>query len=123
MADEIPEPVNETSGRLAEAMSQIKGIPPSWIEAARNGYWHDYVSPLNFPAMALVEHLQILASQPTTSPESAKQIMELMRQVVNGEFDGTKEEADAWFKSPEGRKAMNDLMHGKKRGNPSRPEE
>jgi len=37
-------------------------------------------------------------------------VNEVARAVINGEFDGTVAESEAWAKSPEGQKTFKDLM-------------
>lgn len=54
---------------------------------AREGYYDDYRSPLATPIMQLVQDLQACGQN------------ELANRAVNGEWDGTREEAEAWRKA------------------------
>jgi hypothetical protein len=67
---------------------------------AANGYYHDFLSPLDFPAVVLEEDLRKAG---TPAAEA------LRMRHLNGEFDATKEESDEWAKSPEGQNAMRRL--------------
>lgn len=71
------------------------------IQAAERGIYDDYESPLATPLNALVEDLGSLSL-----PEAES----LIERVKAGEFDGTKEEADAWARSPEGRRTFDSLI-------------
>jgi hypothetical protein len=87
------------------------------IEKARAGYFHDYESPLTFPELALVAELRNMALLPTTGPQSKRQLLELARAVINGEYDATPAESEEWARSPEGQATFQELMRGaKKRG-------
>ena len=52
---------------------------------AREGYYDDYRSPLVTPIVQLVTDLRAAGKH------------ELAKRAMNGEFDGTREEADEWF--------------------------
>jgi len=88
-----------TRERLAEAMTEA-GCPDRLISNARAGFYDDYLSPLAFPIHRLVADLRA-AGQPG-----------LARRAMDGDFDGTREEADAWAASPEGQQAFRDLLGG-----------
>ena len=70
---------------------------------AEAGTYHDYLSPLDTPALQLELDLldAILASN--------KEANELRARHHNGEFDATKEEGDEWAASPEGKAAFAEL--------------
>lgn len=78
-----------TTERLALALEQA-GAPPYMIERARNGYYDDYTSPLAGPIMQLVADAR------------AEGLSRIAERAADGEFDGTREESDAWAHSPEG---------------------
>ena len=75
-----------TKDRLASALRDI-GLTDLAAEAAR-GQYDDYESPLAFPLMTLVHNLIAIAT-----PEARA----LADRIIDGDFDGTKEEADAWL--------------------------
>lgn len=72
------------------------GLEAMALEAEK-GIYHDYLSPLDDPAMQLDRDLVecIWAGN-----EAAK---DLRRRHHNGEFDASAEESDDWARSPEGR--------------------
>lgn len=80
-----------TTERLAQAL-EARGNPrlAGMIRKARAGEYDDYLSCSPTPINDLVRDLR-------QNGES-----ELAGRAMRGEFDGTKEEADAWANSPEG---------------------
>ena len=68
---------------------------------AREGYYHDFLSPLAAPCMQLEADLRAIG---TTEAESIRQ------KHLNGEFDATTEEGDAWAESPDGKAAFEQLI-------------
>ena len=78
-----------TKERLAKALRE-SGCPPRMVELASSGYYDDFESPLATPCMQLVHDLRDLKK------------FALAKRAMDGEFDGTKEEADDWFEK-EGR--------------------
>jgi hypothetical protein len=69
-------------------------------DKAATGYYHDYLSPLAAPCIQLAEDLAKVGT-----PEA----LALRKRHLNGEFDATKEESDAWAASPDGQDAFNSL--------------
>lgn len=82
------------------------------VQRAIDGYYHDYQSPLAFPVMQLMRDLHALIEAPTTGPKAKAALNELGCRVINGDFDATKEEADAWAAGPEGQEAFRELLGG-----------
>lgn len=76
-----------TKERLAAALREA-GLLDLAAEAER-GLYDDYESPMAFPQMNLVHRLGEVGT-----PEA----LAIADQVRNGDFDGTTEEAEAWFK-------------------------
>jgi len=68
---------------------------------AKTGYYDDFRSPLATPIVQLVVDLTRAGH------------LDLAERAKEGEFDATKEEADAWAKSPEGQILMQKLKSGK----------
>lgn len=87
-----------TKERLATALRGI-GLPTLADEAAR-GMYDDYESEMVFPLITLVHRLG-----EAMTPEANA----LIERIKDGEFDGTKEEADAWFER-EGRGLFGGLL-------------
>jgi len=50
------------------------------------GYYDDFQSPLSFPKIALVDQLEAIAMH------------DFACRVIAGEFDATRQEAEAWFR-------------------------
>lgn len=89
-----------TTEKLALAL-EAEGAPPEMIVSARDGYYHDFLSPLAMP------ETQLLADA------RAHGLARIAQGVLDGEWDATKEESDAWAKSPDGQATMRDLLGGK----------
>lgn len=97
MTDETP-----TAERLAAALEEA-GLPPELVERARAAEFDDYRSPHAMPLITLVSELRAIGT-----PAAAG----IIQRVIEGEFDGTKAEADAWAASPEGRATFAELVGG-----------
>lgn len=89
-------PTEPTTERLARALEEA-GAPESMIEAARAGIYDDFKSPLARPITTLVRACQKAG------------LIDLAHRAMNGEFDGTQAEADAWMASSEGQAARRGL--------------
>lgn len=90
-----------TKDMLADALEEA-GCHAA-AELARQGYYHDYLSPLDAPTMQLVEDLTKIGT-----PEA----MAIRERVKDGDFDASKEEADAWAASQDGQEAFARLQEG-----------
>jgi hypothetical protein len=73
-------------------------------DKAAQGYYHDFLSPLDFPEMQLVNDL-LRVGTPAA--------LRLRIRVINGEFDASKEESDAWAASEEGQSELRRLIEPK----------
>jgi len=63
--------------------------------------------------MALANDLWMLANDSSRSRTAAGlALLGLRQRVIDGEFDASKAESDAWAASPEGRQAFRDLLGG-----------
>lgn len=69
-------------------------------DKAATGYYDDFLSPLAAPINQLVADLSAIGTPATKA---------LAERAIAGEFDATKEESDAWAKSPEGCAAFSQL--------------
>jgi hypothetical protein len=99
-----------TSEKLADALAQVPGIPPAMVDRAREGFYDDYRSPLAMPQTKLIADLTQAKQQPECPKISRALINALIRDVRQGEFDGTSEEAAAWAASPEGIATFNEMF-------------
>jgi hypothetical protein len=100
-----------TTAKLARAMSEIPGVPKAMIQRAIDGYYHDFLSPLDFPEIQLVSDLRDLAKTPATPRNSRPLLMSLALAVIDGQYDASKEESDAWAASPEGQETFRQLVN------------
>ena len=95
-------PPQSTKQRLAAALRDA-GFLDLAEEAAR-GMFDDYESPNAMPLHNLVARLREQMSV-------AADVM--IARVIEGEFDGTEAEADAWARSPEGQATFRELLRGR----------
>lgn len=92
-----------TKDRLAQAMREA-ALPDNMINAACEGYYDDYLSPHADNMAVLLNHLMTIGTVAALS---------LRQRVINGEFDGTLEESEAWANSPDGQRAFRELTRRK----------
>lgn len=90
-----------TKDMLAQALREV-GLQGMAALAAQ-GYYHDFLSPLDLPEITLVENL---AQAARDNPLQSDAILALRRRVIDGDFDASKEESDEWAASPEGQAAF-----------------
>jgi hypothetical protein len=95
-----------TTAKLARALEAVPGVPEAMIARARDGYYHDYLSPLDMPEVQLIADLRELASAPATPRNSRPLLRALATAVIDGQYDATKEESGEWMRSPEGQETM-----------------
>lgn len=98
-----------TTVKLAKALQEIPGVPREMIQRVVDGYYHDYLSPLTFPEIQLVADLRELEFAPATPRNSRPLLRDMRQRVLDGEFDASKEESDAWAASPEGQETFQQL--------------
>jgi hypothetical protein len=104
----MPEAEHSTV-KLAKALAEIPGVPAEMMTHVVDGYYHDFLSPLAFPEIQLVQDLRELASRPATPHNSRPLLCEMAKRVIDGEFDATKAESDEWARSEEGQAAFREL--------------
>jgi hypothetical protein len=97
--------------KLAEALREV-GLT-TMADAAATGYYHDFLSPLPMPSMALAEDLAEVAGNPAMPPDQKAAVLAVRERHLNGDFDATAAESDEWAASPEGREAMSKLASGR----------
>lgn len=73
-----------TKEKLTQALIEANA-PFAMVELARDGQYDDYESDSATPQLNLIRDCQIFG------------LNGIKARVMNGDFDGTKEEADAWF--------------------------
>lgn len=81
-----------SSERLARVLAD-NGLQALAIRAMQDEF-HDFQSPHELPEFTLVAELRKVGAE------------EMAQRVIDGEFDATKEESDAWAASPDGQAAM-----------------
>ena len=74
---------------------------PEMAAKAKTGYYHDFMSPLDFPCLQLAKDLHD-AGTPAA--------LALRSRHMNGEFDATSEESDEWARSAEGQDPFRGLL-------------
>jgi hypothetical protein len=87
-----------TKDRLAKALREAD--MPAMADLAETGLYDDFLSSLDLPQLALMKALDSVGT-----PAAAA----IRARVINGEFDATKEESDAWAASPEGQEIFRSL--------------
>ena len=87
-----------TKDRLANELRKI-GLE-DMAQRAEKGRYDDFLSESATPILDLVSALKVVGS-----PESQA----LARRAMDGDFDATKEESDAWAASPEGQGIIGSL--------------
>lgn len=100
-----------TTVKLARALREVPGVPDIMITRAEEGYYHDYLSPLAMPVLALMNDLTILARTPSTPRNSRPLLRQLARRVGAGEFDASEAESDEWARSEDGQETMKLLLN------------
>jgi len=96
--------MTHTKDKLADALFAA-GLFDMSLKA-RDGYYHDYLSPLDFPDLQLEQDLR------QAGTEAA---MALRDRHLNGEFDASKEESDEWAASDDFKEAMATLFGSAKK--------
>lgn len=99
-----------TKDKLARALADLS--LDVMASKAAEGYYHDFLSPLDTPEIQLCHDLAEAAA--AEEGDRQKAILALRKRVINGDFDASKKESDDWAASPEGRAAFNSLLKGRK---------
>src|SRR5215831_17326779 len=81
-----------TSRKLADALRAIPGVPAAMIRRAEQGYYHDFLSPLDHPIIQLVTDLRALAGDPTIEVASRSALRAMTDQAMAGEYDAKQGE-------------------------------
>lgn len=72
-------------------------------DKAATGYYHDFLSPLDTPCIQLATDLEAQGT-----PEA----LALLSRHMDGEFDASKDESDAWMDTSEARGIFQSLCGG-----------
>jgi len=90
-----------TTIKLARALITAEA-PDEMIGKAVTGYYDDFKSQRANNIVALVEDAKKAG------------LTNIMERAIDGEFDSTREESEAWARSPEGQQVLGELLKGKK---------
>jgi len=87
-----------TKDILSAALVEV-GLPVMGRKAAQ-GYYHDFLSPLDFPELDLIGDLTEIGTPPALA---------MRARVMDGEFDASIAESEAWVASPDGQETISRL--------------
>ena len=93
-----------TKDRLADELMKL-GLMDMSLKA-RGGYYDDFLSPEDDNIGLLCRDLAAVGT-----PEA----LALRARAIDGDFDGTAEESEAWAQSQEGIEALSELLGGPQR--------
>lgn len=85
-----------TTAFLSRVLAE-HGAPGHMVSLAAEGHYDDYKSPLATPCIQLLADLR------------AEGLNQLAEWHMDGVFDATRAESDAWAKSPEGQAVFREL--------------
>jgi hypothetical protein len=100
----------KTSEMLAEVLESV-GLD-AMAAKARADQYHDFLSDDALCAITLERELRE-ARDASDDPIMQKLIEDIRQHHLNGDFDASKEESDAWAASEEGQAAFGALLRGK----------
>lgn len=98
-----------TKDKLAAALREV-GLDHMAALAAE-GHYHEFLSSLPLPLITLVTDMGDAARDAEQMKRIA--ILELRRQVIEGDFDASHEESEAWANSDDGKRTFGDLLGAK----------
>lgn len=105
--------MSETAPSQVPLVVRLKELGLYNIAArAEQNEFHDYLTPHAMPQHVLVDALDKAAKN---YPSIAPAILQIRRDVIDGIYDATKEESDAWAKSPEGQDVFRQLYQERKK--------
>lgn len=100
-----------TKDKLAAALREV-GLD-DMADRAATGYYHDFLSPLDFPEMQLEADLSYARDNTdgkNWSVAFAGQVEALRQRVINGDFDASTEESEEWAASEDGQATFDRLV-------------
>lgn len=92
--------MESTKSKLAHAL-RAAGFE-QLANRAEQGEFSDFEGPHAVPKVELVGELSRIYKNPVIASVVCQKAHVIAQQVMRGEFDDTKEEAEAWANSPEG---------------------
>lgn len=100
-----------TKDMLADELMKL-GLMDMSLKA-RGGYYHDFLSPLATPEIQLCNDLQQAAQRLKRIDQLKDQqaILMLRQRVIDGDFDASLEESEAWAESADGQAAFGMLVN------------
>ena len=98
----------KTYEKLAAALREV-GLE-EMAKKADTGYYHDFLSPIAFPEMALAADLAALRGKEVMGSPRWHQINALRNRHLNGDFDADLAESEEWMSGPDGQEAMRELL-------------
>lgn len=102
-----------TAVYLGRVLEDYAGMPLLATKALAFHYDDYFCPPEIDDGMNLHRLIADLQNAMRRAPQVTRvRAKEIERAAKEGEFDGTREEADAWGESPEGQAVMRELMRG-----------
>lgn len=98
--------MKHTKDKLAAALREI-GLN-EMAERAGDGMYDEFTSPLALPMMQLIRDLTYAMN--AVEPDAGQPIAKLRKRVVDGDFDATEAESDAWAASEDGQETFSMLV-------------
>lgn len=89
--------MNETTKKLVAAL-RLAGASEAMILKAEAAQYDDYLSDSAFPIMDLVIDAR------------REGLVRIVTRAIDGDFDATREESDAWAASEDGQATFNELL-------------
>jgi hypothetical protein len=100
----------KTSQHLADVLRDA-GFEDLAKRAERDEF-HDFLSPHATPELLLAALLADLSTHPKVHERQRIAAHMIRQRLIDGEFDASLEESDAWAESPEGQAAFRELFKG-----------
>jgi hypothetical protein len=96
----------ESTKILVEDLKKEKQNPRMLriIDKAEKDYYHDFFGDCDLPELELINELRFAGAS-----------KEIIENVANNKYSATKEESEAWMRSPEGQQVFNELLNPLKR--------
>src|SRR5262245_31610648 len=103
--------MTNTAASQVPLVAELKHVGLRLLAArAADNEFHDFLTPHAMPQHVLASELVHAAKQ---YPSMAAAIMRIREDVIDGKYDATREESEAWARSPEGQVAFLELYRGK----------
>jgi hypothetical protein len=99
-----------TSQKLADTLRAAGFL--SLAERAEADEFHDFLSPHASPTLKLVEALAAFVMDDKNSKRQRVAAHHIGQRLIDGEFDATSAESEAWAENPAGQDAFKRLAKG-----------